>query len=63
MCRRAPGPGKGMPWGIIFQQLGAGGGSSLGCFQISFPTARAASSFILEQRVFDFSFLTFLPVN
>lgn len=62
-CSRAPGAGVGVLWGIIFQQMGADGSSSLGCFQPSFPTALAASSFILGQRFLIFPFLAFLPVN
>lgn len=57
-CRRAPGPGVDVLQGIIFQQTGAGGGTSLGArlfFQPGPPTALAAFSFILGQRLLIFS--------
>ena len=53
-CRRTPGPGVGVLCGIIFQQTGAGSGTSLGFFQPSSPTALAALPFILGQRLLIF---------
>lgn len=53
-CRRAAGAGVAVLWGVLFQQMGAGGGTSLGFFQPSSPTALAALSFILGQRLLIF---------
>lgn len=53
-CGRPPGPGIGMLRGIIFQQMGAGGGTSLDLFQPGSPTALAAVPFILGQRLLIF---------
>lgn len=44
----------GMLQGIIFQLMGAGGGTSVGFSQPSFPPALAALSFILGQRLLIF---------
>lgn len=52
--RRALSPAMGMLQGIIFQLTGAGGGTSLGFIQPSFPTALAVLSFILGQRLLIF---------
>lgn len=62
MCRRVPSPDVGMLQGIIFQQMGAGGGTFLCFFQPASPTALAALSFILGQRLLIFPFLAFLTV-
>lgn len=62
LCTRVPSHDVGMLQGIIFQQTGAGGGTSLCFFQPASPTALAALFFILGQRLLIFPFLAFLAV-
>ena len=53
-------PGVGMLWGIIFQQMGAGGGTALGFSSPAAPQPLLLSPSFWD-RGFRFSFLGFPP--